>query len=161
MKNIIILIILTLGLIFTSLIKNKTRLLEKELVGLNKDIVNLNSNLEEARLDFEYLTTPKNIYLLSKNLLDDDFLYYQSSQIQKKSRKKVKILADTKKLENSNTAEPNSEFESPIINLYANKKSYNNNSQKTKDTSLSKKAHNMLFVQVLKSLFGLPTLPVK
>ena len=38
MRNIIIVMILAIGLIFTSFIKNKTRLLEKELVNLNIDI---------------------------------------------------------------------------------------------------------------------------
>ena len=45
MRNILILIILISGLIFTSLIKNKTRLLEKELLYLDNEINNLSSNL--------------------------------------------------------------------------------------------------------------------
>ena len=64
MRNILILITLISGLIFTSLIKNKTRLLEKELANLNKEITILSSNLTGASLEFEYLSTPKNILLL-------------------------------------------------------------------------------------------------
>ena len=60
MKNILILTTLIFGLIFTSLIKNKTRSLEKKLAKLNNEIIILNSNLEEATLDLEYLTDEKN-----------------------------------------------------------------------------------------------------
>ena len=76
MKNILILTTLIFGLIFTSLIKNKTRSLEKKLAKLNNEIIILNSNLEEATLDLEYLTTPKNISLLARNFLEEDFLKY-------------------------------------------------------------------------------------
>ena len=102
MRNILILITLISGLIFTSLVKNKTRLLEKELLHLDNEINSLNFNLNEASLDFEYLTTPKHISLLAKNFLEEDFSYYKESQI-KKSIKPEKDLAILKKLKNDNT----------------------------------------------------------
>ena len=102
MRNILILITLISGLIFTSLVKNKTRLLEKELLYLDNEINSLNFNLNEASLDFEYLTTPKRISLLVKNFLDENFSYYKESQI-KKSIKLEKDLAILKKLKNDNT----------------------------------------------------------
>jgi len=102
MRNILILITLISGLIFTSLVKNKTRLLEKELLYLDNEINSLNFNLNEASLDFEYLTTPKHISLLAKNFLDENFSYYKESQI-KKSIKPEKDLAILKKLKNDNT----------------------------------------------------------
>jgi len=102
MRNILILITLISGLIFTSLVKNKTRLLEKELLYLDNEINSLNFNLNEASLDFEYLTTPKRISLLVKNFLDENFSYYKESQI-KKSIKQEKDLVILKKLKNDNT----------------------------------------------------------
>ena len=102
MRNILISITLISGLIFTSLVKNKTRLLEKELLYLDNEINSLNFNLNEASLDFEYLTTPKHISLLAKNFLDENFSYYKESQI-KKSIKPEKDLAILKKLKNDNT----------------------------------------------------------
>ena len=83
MRNILILITLISGLIFTSLVKNKTRLLEKELVYLDNEINNLSTNLSEASLDFYYLSTPKHISLLAKNFIDENFIYYKESQIKK------------------------------------------------------------------------------
>ena len=102
MKNILILITLISGLIFTSLIKNKTRLLEKELLYLDNEINSLSSDLNEASLDFQYLTTPKHVSLLAKNFLDENFSYYKESQI-KKSLKPEKDLTILKKLKNFNT----------------------------------------------------------
>ena len=111
MRNILILITLISGLIFTSLIKNKTRLLEKELLYLDNEINSLNFNLNEASLDFEYLTTPKHISLLVKNFLDENFSYYKESQIQK-SIKPQKNLIILKKLKNDNTSNQPSTEES-------------------------------------------------
>ena len=102
MRNILISITLISGLVFTSLIKNKTRLLEKELFYLDNEINSLNFNLNEASLDFEYLTTPKHISLLAKDFLDEDFSYYKESQI-KKPIKPEKDLAILKKSKNDNT----------------------------------------------------------
>ena len=101
MRNILILITLISGLIFTSLVKNKTRLLEKELLYVDNEINSLNFNLNEASLDFEYLTTPKRISLLAKDFLDENFSYYKEYQI-KKSIKPEKDLAILKKLKNDN-----------------------------------------------------------
>ena len=81
MRNILILAILTLGLISTSVIKNRTRVLEKELSKLNNEIKIFEVNLKEASLDFEYLTTPKNISNLSRSYLDEDFFHYKKSQM--------------------------------------------------------------------------------
>ena len=103
MRNILILITLISGLIFTSLIKNKTRLLEKELIYLDNEINSLKSNLAEASLDFQYLSTPKHISLLAKDFLDENFSYYKESQIQK-SIKPQKDLIILKKLKNDNTS---------------------------------------------------------
>ena len=102
MRNILILITLISGLIFVSLIKNKTRLLEKELTSLNDEITTLNSNLAEANLDFQYLTTPERISLLAKDFLDENFSYYNESQI-KESFKPEKDSTILKKSKNDNT----------------------------------------------------------
>ena len=103
MRNILILVTLISGLIFTSLIKNKTRLLEKELIYLDNEINGLSSNLAEAGLDFQYLSTSKHISLLAKDFLDENFSYYRESQIQK-SIKPQKDLIILKKLKNDNTS---------------------------------------------------------
>ena len=64
MRNILILMILTTALILTSLVKNKTRMLEKEIANFNNAIANSNFKLTAAIIEYEFLTTPKNISFL-------------------------------------------------------------------------------------------------
>jgi len=171
MRNILILITLISGLIFTSLIKNKTRLLEKELLYLDKEINILRSDLSEASLDFHYLTTPKHISLLAKNFLNENFIYYKKSQI-KKSIKPEKDLAVLEKLKNDYTFSRlnNSEFTNKKTNvikkveneqLLIAKKIDNKNPQKTKKMVSRKKVQNWAGIQIIKALLGIPTIPFK
>ena len=81
LKNIILFLVFIFFLIFTSLVKNNTRSIEKNLLTLRYDILKLNSQIEEAKLELEYLTTPENIKVLSENYFDDDFQYYNMSDI--------------------------------------------------------------------------------
>ena len=45
-------------LIITSSIKNETRVIEKKIVILNTKIFSKQKNINEAQLDFHYLTSP-------------------------------------------------------------------------------------------------------
>ena len=160
MRNILILTTLISGLIFTSLVKNKTRLLEKELLYLDNEINSLNFNLNEASLDFEYLTTPKRISLLVKNFLDENFSYYKESQI-KKSIKPEKDLAILKKLKKGNNFTQLSTEKS--VNKKSNvvKEIDSSQLQESKKISVSKKVHNWAGLQIIKSFLGIPFIPVK
>jgi len=171
MRNTFILITLISGLIFTSLIKNKTRLLEKELLYLDNEINILSSNLSEASLDFQYLTTPKNISLLAKNFLDENFIYYNESQIIK-SINQEKDLVILKKLTNKKTfrqlniegsvnKKSNSIKETDSTQLFFVKGTDNRNPQSTKNTVVSKKVKRWAGFQIIKAFIGIPTLPVK
>ena len=48
-------------LIVTSTIKNKTRILEKEILSLNNKILSKEKNINEAQLDFYYLSSPQEV----------------------------------------------------------------------------------------------------
>jgi len=171
MRNILILITLISGLIFTSLIKNKTRLLEKELLYLDNEINVLSTELGEASLDFHYLTTPERISLLAKNFLNENFMYYKESQI-KKSIKPGKDLVILKKPINNHT------FSQLSTRKFANKKTSiieeidseelltakridNRNPQKSKKIISSKKVQQWAGIQIIKAFLGIPTIPFK
>ena len=171
MRNVLILITLISGLIFTSLIKNKTRLLEKELLYLDNEINILRSDLSEASLDFHYLTTPKHISLLAKNFLNENFIYYKESQI-KKSIKPEKDLVILKKSRNNHT------FSQLSTRKFTNKKTNvtneidneqliiaqridRKNPQKSKKIISSKKVQQWAGIQIIKALLGIPTIPFK
>ena len=154
------LITLISGLIFTSLVINKTRLLEKELLHLDNEVNSINFNLNEASLDFEYLTTPKHISLLAKDFLDENFSYYKESQI-KKSIITEKDLAILKKLKNDNIFTQLSTEKS--VNKKSNvvKEIDSSQLQESKKISVSKKIHNWAGLQIIKSFLGIPTIPVE
>ena len=169
MRNILILTTLISGLIFTSLIKNKTRLLEKELLYLDNEINILSSDLSEASLDFHYLTTPKRISLLAKNFLNEDFMHYKESQINK-SIKPKKDLTVLKKLKNDHIFSQlsTSEFINKKTNftkeieseqLLIVKKIDSQKPQKSKKIINSKKAQQWMGIQIIKALLGIPTIP--
>jgi len=60
-KIIISITIFVTFLIITSSIKNKTRIIEKNISNLNAKIVITSKNINEAQLDFFYLTSPAEI----------------------------------------------------------------------------------------------------
>ena len=60
-KLIISISIFVTFLIITSVIKNKTRILEKEITNLNLKILSKKNELNEAQLDFHYLSSPAEI----------------------------------------------------------------------------------------------------
>jgi hypothetical protein len=171
MRNILILITLISGLIFTSIIKNKTRLLEKELLYLDKEINILSSDLSEANLDFHYLTTPKHISFLAKNFLNENFMYYKESQIIKLIEPK-KDIAILKKLQNDYTFSQSNtrKFTNKKTNvtkeinneqLLIAKKINNKNPQKSKKIVSSKKVQQWAGIQIIKALLGIPSIPLK
>ena len=82
MKNTILFLVFIFCLVFTSLIKNNTRSVEKKLLNIRKDILQLNFQLNDAKLELEYLKTPQNLKNLSKTFFDDDFSYYKVSNIE-------------------------------------------------------------------------------
>jgi|TARA_B110000495_G_C22860102_1_gene501536 hypothetical protein len=57
-KLFVSLLIFTLLMIFTSAIKNQTRIIEKKITKLEKQILILSSNFYESQLDFFYLSSP-------------------------------------------------------------------------------------------------------
>jgi hypothetical protein len=48
-------------LLITSVIKNKTRVIEKKILNLQIKITSKKKNINEAQLDFHYLTSPEKI----------------------------------------------------------------------------------------------------
>ena len=64
-------IIFLILLISTSIIKNKTRIIEKKSFKLNKKITLKKQDINESQLDFHFLTSPaeieKKVKILGKN----------------------------------------------------------------------------------------------
>ena len=60
-KIILTSIIFITFLIFTSAVKNKTRVIEKKLTNLHTSVLLKNKDLNESQLDYYYLTSPTEI----------------------------------------------------------------------------------------------------
>ena len=73
-KLIISISIFLFLLIITSFIKNETRVIEKNISNLNVKVLSLKKNINEAELEFFYLTSPAEI---EKRLNSIGFNNYQ------------------------------------------------------------------------------------
>ena len=60
-KFIISISVFVILLLATSVIKNKTRVIEKQISNLKKNILVKEKNVNEAELDFYYLTSPEQL----------------------------------------------------------------------------------------------------
>ena len=59
LKLIISILIFSILLITTSMIKTKTRIIEKRIYKIDKEILTLKRDLHETQLDFYYLSSPE------------------------------------------------------------------------------------------------------
>ena len=80
-KIIIILLIFSSLLFGTSIIKNETRKIEKNIYQLNKKISQKEKNLNESQLGFSYLTSPSMIEKKIENLDIEQYLPMEYSKI--------------------------------------------------------------------------------
>ena len=81
-KNLIIsLTVFLIFMVFTSMVKHKTRNFEKEINTLNKEITFLRKELKDAKTDYVYLSSPAQLqkYLLILNF--KDYFSYDISRI--------------------------------------------------------------------------------
>ena len=60
-KFIISTTVFVIFLLITSTVKNQTRIIEKNISGLSNKIVAKKKNINEAQMDFYYLTSPAEI----------------------------------------------------------------------------------------------------
>ncbi len=80
-KILFSIIIFSFLLVFTSIIKNKTREIEKNIYNLNKLINQKEKDLNESQLDLSYLTSPAMIEKSLKNLEVENYLPMEFSKI--------------------------------------------------------------------------------
>ena len=85
--------ILTISLIFsliviTSFIKNSTKKIDEELFSLKENILNLNLELDNMKLEFDYLSSPE-------KLISYQNLYFENKLTQK-SINEIEIIDFTR-----------------------------------------------------------------
>ena len=80
-KFIVSLLIFSFLLFFTSVIKNKTRVIEKKIVLAETNINNLKQSLNESQIDFFYLTSPKILKEKLQFLTSEEYEHMTFSKI--------------------------------------------------------------------------------
>ena len=68
-------------LIFTSIIKNKTRSLEKDISKINNEIFILEKQIKEAQTDFVYLSSPEKLKSYINKIKKNEYMNYEYSRI--------------------------------------------------------------------------------
>ena len=68
-------------MIITSVIKNKTRNLEKEIEKINKEVAFLEKQLSDAEIDYIYLSSPKKLKKYLSTLGKEEYLSFDHSRI--------------------------------------------------------------------------------
>tara|TARA_B100001093_G_scaffold321470_1_gene306802 strand:+ start:7545 stop:7850 length:306 start_codon:yes stop_codon:yes gene_type:complete len=80
-KLIISIIVFSLSLFCISIIKNKTRIIEKKILTYEKEISDLKRNLYESQLDYYYLTSPEMLQEKITFLTNDEYKHMSLSKI--------------------------------------------------------------------------------
>ena len=81
LKTITLAVIFLILLIITSIIKNQTRIIEKKLHKLNEKIALKEKDINEAQLDFYFLTSPAEIEKRIKILGQNDYFPIKNSNL--------------------------------------------------------------------------------
>ena len=108
LKLFITISIFSLLLIFTSVIKNQTRIIEKDIIKIDRKILALEKDLHETELDYFYLSSPNNLSKRTKNLALVEYVPMDFSKIylslknftESKNSTTLRIKNETKKEKN-------------------------------------------------------------
>ena len=108
LKLFITISIFSLLVIFTSVIKNQTRIIEKDIIKIDRKILALEKDLHETELDYFYLSSPNNLSKRTKNLALVEYVPMDFSKIylslkdftESKNRTTLRIKNETKKEKN-------------------------------------------------------------
>ena len=80
-KLILSITVFSLSLFCTSVIKNKTRVIEKNIGTYERQIFTLKKELSESQLDFNYLTSPEMLHKKLSFLTSDQYQNISISNI--------------------------------------------------------------------------------
>ena len=140
------------GIIAVSVIKNETRMIQREINSLRVSIGEIKTNLYEATLDHQVITSPENIDRLAKLYLDSNFTFYEKSQIKNLPEEKSKREKIVKKLNKKKLNEKYLE----TVQMFKTKKL----SAITQIENLGR-YKNWFLSQIIKLFLGIPPVPGK
>ena len=97
---------LTISLIFsliviTSFIKNSTKEIDEELISLKENISDLNLELDNVKLEFDYLSSPENLISYQNLYFENKLTQKNINQIEIIDFSREKILTNDVKITDS------------------------------------------------------------
>ena len=106
-KNLLLsLFIFSILMIFTSVIKTQTRVIEKKIYMYEKKLANIKNNLHEAQLDYYYLSSPQFIANKIREYSEKDYesieyyrIYFSLEEFLSEGRKISEIKNDEHKIQ--------------------------------------------------------------
>ena len=110
-----------IGLIVISVIKNETRNLEKEISALQAAINTVKLDLHQSELDYEVITSPKNILNLARENLDINLISYKKTQIVEFNNENKNFSKQTIKEDKKNIKKISKEIKADIERHVAKK----------------------------------------
>lgn len=115
------------GLLIVSIVKNETRNLQKEINNLQASISITKTNLNEAKLDHEVITSPENLSKLAQEYLDFDLVNYKKNQIiqfdESSEMLDTEKITNYKKIEEKKNQNLSSKIKSTIVQKVKKQKS--------------------------------------
>lgn len=174
-KYSLLTILFICGLLFVSVVKNETRILQKKINNLEASLNEIKFNLSQASLDNEVITSPENLSRLAKEHLDSNLKAYNRFQIIRFDKNAIIPEVVNSKAE-ENLHKKNTKFSKikkiysnpkiiPIIaknevikKIEKNKKGLKNILESPEDI-LSYKTGRWGVIQIAKALLGFPIVP--
>ena len=101
-KILFSLLVFSIFMVVTSIVKNKTRIIEKNIFNYQKKIANLKNNLYELQIDYFYLSSPESI---EKKIIEYSDYNYESIKFSKIYFNIEQFLNEQKKITLSNIDE--------------------------------------------------------
>jgi len=74
MKKPFVISVIILLILFTAIIKNSTKNMEEEIFTLNESIKELNSELDNVKLEFNYLSSSENLLKYQNQYFEDELI---------------------------------------------------------------------------------------
>ena len=88
MKKSVIIFFIMFLILFTALIKNSTKRIDDEIFSIKENISSLKNDFENAKLEYDYLSSADRLIELQNLYFDNDLV--------KKDIKDIKIIIETK-----------------------------------------------------------------
>ena len=91
MKKFFAIFMIIFLILFTALIKNSTKRIDDEIFVLKENIRDLKKNVENTRLEFDYLSSTEKLLQFQNLYFDNELIKLDIQEIQTNTRKKNEI----------------------------------------------------------------------